>query len=134
MYESNASGSRVHTNKTSCVSEYEEINKSLDEWYTLAYSKNIFPMGPHLAEKTREIAERLGKHDCKGSNGWLDKRYNIKRLKVNGESGDVQGETVDSWKERLPEIIHGFCHILGMMHMTRKVASGRAWQTLNPLH
>ena len=24
---------------------------------------------------------------------------------VNGESGDVQGETVDSWKERLPEII-----------------------------
>ena len=47
-------------------------------------------MGPHLAEKAREITERLGKHDCKGSNGWL---------------GDVQGETVDSWKERFPEII-----------------------------
>ena len=30
----NASGSRVHTNKTSHVSEYEEINKSLYEWYT----------------------------------------------------------------------------------------------------
>ena len=29
-------------------------------------------------------------------------------LKVNGESGDVQGETVDSWKERLPEILHGY--------------------------
>ena len=104
-------GSRVYTNKTSRVSEYEEINKSLYEWYTLACSKNNFPMGPHLAEKTRKIAERLGKHDCKGSNGWLDKwkkRYNIKRLKVNGESGDVQGETVDSWKERLPEIIHGY--------------------------
>ena len=28
---------------------------------------------------------------------------NIKRLKVNGESGGVQGETVDSWKGRLPE-------------------------------
>ena len=44
MYESNASGSRVHTNKTSSVSEYEEINKSLYEWYTLGCSKNIFPM------------------------------------------------------------------------------------------
>ena len=68
-------------------------------------------MGPHLAEKAREIAERLGKHDCKGSNGWLDKwkkRYNIIRLKVKGESRDVQGETVDSWTERLPEIIHGY--------------------------
>ena len=62
-------------------------------------------MGRHLAEKAREIAEWLGKHDCKGSNGWLDKWYNIKRLKVNGESGDVHGETVDSWKES-PQIIH----------------------------
>ena len=39
----------------------------------------------------------------------MEKRYNIKRLKVkNGESGGVQGETVDSWKERFPEIIHGY--------------------------
>ena len=29
-------------------------------------------------------------------------------IKVNGESGDGQGETVDSWKERLLEIIHGY--------------------------
>ena len=26
----------------------------------------------------------------------------------NRESGDVQSEAVDSWKERLPEIIHGY--------------------------
>ena len=25
-----------------------------------------------------------------------------------GESGDVVGETIDSWKERLPEIVHGY--------------------------
>ena len=35
MYKSSALGSRVRTNKTSRVSEYEEINKSLYEWYTL---------------------------------------------------------------------------------------------------
>ena len=46
---------------------------------------------------------------AKDQNGWLDKckKDTISRLKVNGESWDVQGETVDSWKERLPEIIHG---------------------------
>ena len=61
----------------------------------------------HLAGKAREIVEWLGKPDCKGSNGWLmerKKRYNIKILKVDGESGDVQG----AWKERLPEVIHGY--------------------------
>ena len=42
---------------------------------------------------------------AKDQNGWLDKckKDTISRLKVNGESWDVQGETVDSWKERLPE-------------------------------
>ena len=44
---------------------------------------------------------------AKDLNGWLNKCKKDTRLKVNGESWDVQGETVDSWKERLPEIIHG---------------------------
>ncbi len=35
-------------------------------------------------------------------------RYNIKRFTVCGESGDVHGETVDSWKERLPEVCAGY--------------------------
>ena len=111
MYESNASGSRVHTSKILRPSEFEEVNKSLYLWYTLACSKNIHPGGPQLTEKAKEIAERLGKSDFKGSRGWLDKwkkRYNVKQLKVNGESADVRGETVDSWKERLPEIVEGY--------------------------
>lgn len=32
--------------------------------------------------------------------GWIKR----KQLTISGESGDVQGETVYSWKERLPEI------------------------------
>ena len=27
---------------------------------------------------------------------------------MSGESGDVSGATVDSWKERLPDIVHGY--------------------------
>ena len=56
-------------------------------------------------------SERLGKSEFKDSNGWLGKwkaRYNIKRFTICDESGEVQGKTVDSWQERLPEIIAGY--------------------------
>ena len=36
------------------------------------------------------------------------KRYSVKQLKICGESGDVRGETVQSWKERIPEIVEGY--------------------------
>ena len=29
-------------------------------------------------------------------------------MKVSGESGDVSGATVDTWKERLPNILQGY--------------------------
>ena len=32
----------------------------------------------------------------------------MKQLRICGESGDVQGATVESWKERLPEIVQGY--------------------------
>ena len=111
LYESNRSGRRVHTSVAPRSSEYSEINEALYSWYLLATSKNIFPMGPQLVEKAGQIAQQLGKSSFKGSNGWLEKwkkRYNLKQLKISGESGDVRGETVDSWKERLPEIIAGY--------------------------
>ena len=67
--------------------------------------------GPQLIEKARQIAEARGKPNFKGSNGWLTKwkaRHNIKRVRICGESGDVHGETVQSLKERLPEVVRGY--------------------------
>jgi len=61
-------------------------------------------------EKAKEIANKLGKPNFKGSRGWLNKwkkRFNVKQLKISGKSGDVECATVDSWKERLPEIVQG---------------------------
>ena len=38
----------------------------------------------------------------------MENKYNIRQVGVYGESGDVHDETVDSWKERLPEILSGY--------------------------
>ena len=67
LYISNASGSKIHSTKVSRVSEFEEVNKALYEWYL---SKNIYPGGPQLTEKAKEIAEQLRKTEFKGLNGW----------------------------------------------------------------
>ena len=80
LYQANTSGSRIHSGK-SRTSEYVKVNDTLYKWFTLSCSKNIYPGGPELMEKAKEMAEKLGKPDFKGSRGWLDKwknRYNVK--------------------------------------------------------
>ena len=107
----NASGQRCHTGKRLRESKFSELNQVLHKWYLLAVPKNIFPNGVHLAEKAKEIASTLGLDDFKASNGWLDrwkKKHNLKKMTISGESGYVSGDTVDSWKQRLPEIVKGY--------------------------
>ena len=43
----------------------------------------------------------------------------MKKMKINGEAGDVRGETVDSWKEMLPELLQGYlsCDIWNLDEM-----------------
>ena len=85
------------------------MNEALYKWFCIACSKNIFPGGPELTEKAKEIAIKLGKPNFKGSRGWLDKwKKCFKELKICGGSGNVEGATVESWKERLPEIVQGY--------------------------
>ena len=54
MYESNASGSRVHATAKFRSSEFMDVNKAVYDWYVLGCSKNIFPGGPQLIEKAKE--------------------------------------------------------------------------------
>ena len=87
------------------------MNDLLYKWYKLACSKNIYPGGVQLTEKAKGIATHLGKFYFHGSNGWLQKwkeHFNVHQMVVSGESGDVHGDTVQSWKDRLPELLHGF--------------------------
>ena len=90
----------------------------------MACSKNIYPAGPQLSEKAKEIAATLGKPDFKASNGWLDKWkkcFNITQKSIVGESGDVNPETVLSWKERLPVIVSGYTRKISIILMKQAV-------------
>ena len=90
--------------------EFNYVNEARQKWYLLAVLQNIHPMGPLLCEKAKEIPDILGVHNFRASKGWLDrckKRYNLKKMKIIGEAGNVRGEMVDSWKERIPELLQG---------------------------
>ena len=39
--------------------------------------------------------------------GKWKKQHNVKRIKIAGDSGDVRGETVDSWQEMTSEFVQG---------------------------
>ena len=109
MYEKqNASAQKYH--KRNRESKFSDLNEALHAWFCPAVSKNVYPDGSLLKEKALKIAGHLGCYEFKVSNGWLDrwkKCYNVRQMKVSGGSGDVSGATVDSWKERLPDILQG---------------------------
>ena len=103
--------SNVATHQKPRISKFASVNEALYEWFRMACATNIYPSGPQLIAKAKEIATRLGIDGFEGSSGWLTKwkgRYNIKKIRVSGESGDVSGATISSWKERLPELLQGY--------------------------
>ena len=74
-------------------------------------SAGIYSDGSILSEKALKIAERLGCNVLKESNGWLNlwkKSYNVRQIKNCGKSGDVSGATIDSWKQRVLDIVQGY--------------------------
>ena len=91
--------SNLATHQKPRSSKFSSVNEALYEWFSMACAKNIYPSGPQLIAKAKEIATRLG---IEGSSDCLTKwkgRYNVKNIQVCGESGDVSGETISSWKE-----------------------------------
>ena len=58
-----------------------------------------------------QIALRLNVTGFTASNGWLEKwktRHNVEQFIVAAEDGEVNAETLESWAERLPEIVKGY--------------------------
>lgn len=106
-YETNAPADR----KCLRGPQYEDINSTFYDWYSLARQRLVPVSGPMLQEEALIVASRLGINDFKASNGWLGRfkeRHNIKQLVVSGESGDVNEETVTAWRERLVTLVRGY--------------------------
>ena len=67
--------------------------------------------GPMIQEEALQIALKLNVTGFTALNGWLEKwktRHNVKEFSVAGEDGEVNAETLESWAERLPEIVKGY--------------------------
>ena len=106
-YEANAPASR----KCHHGGEFEDINEVMYMWYSLARQCSVPVSGPMLQEEVRNVAEKMGHHQFKASNGWLDsfkKCHNIRQFTVSGEAADVLDETVEGWHERLKSIMAGY--------------------------
>ncbi len=90
---------------------HDKLNETVWEWFQDLTSRNYVLSGPLIQQRAREFAEAMNIHDFKASNGWLDrfvKRHNIVYRTRSGERGDVDQETVDAWRERLPGLLAGY--------------------------
>ena len=91
--------------------EFEDINEAVYTWYSLARQRSVPVTGPMLQEEACIIAEKMGHHQFRASNGWLGsfkKRHSIRQFTVSGEAADVSDETVEAWHERLNSIMIGY--------------------------
>ena len=64
-------------------SDFSEVNEVLYSRYVFATSRNIYPGGPQLCEKAKQIANQLDISHFKASNSWLARwktRHNVKQL------------------------------------------------------
>ena len=80
-------------------------------WFQLARSKNTPISGPMIQEQARMYAKDLQLTDFKASNGWLARfkfRHNIGAATLSGERASVDLLTVETRRERLPQITKYF--------------------------
>ena len=63
-----------------------------------------------LCEKAKQIAEQLNVDNFKAANGWFygwEKLYDIHNMKSRWRVWVTSGDTVDSWRERIPKLVRG---------------------------
>uniref|UniRef100_H3BCK3 HTH CENPB-type domain-containing protein n=1 Tax=Latimeria chalumnae TaxID=7897 RepID=H3BCK3_LATCH len=90
-------------------SSYNDVDLLIWEWFQRAPRSLNMPVSETMIqEKALEFAKQLNKPDFKASNGWLGRfkgRHNIAFSAVSGEKGCVDGDVVEDWKLKLPDII-----------------------------
>uniref|UniRef100_A0A1B6KQS9 HTH CENPB-type domain-containing protein n=1 Tax=Graphocephala atropunctata TaxID=36148 RepID=A0A1B6KQS9_9HEMI len=88
--------------------ENPAVDNCVLKWFKQARDKKIPLSGPLIRAKAEQFAKELGKKNFKASTGWLDgfkDRNKITFKAVCGESGAVNQQEANQWKQDLEEMI-----------------------------
>lgn len=88
--------------------EHPNLDNCVLKWFKQARDKKIPLSGPLIRAKAEQFAKELGKENFKASTGWLDgfkDRNKITFKAVCGESGAVNQQEANQWKQDLEEMI-----------------------------
>ena len=58
--------------KRARTSQFADVSNRLYDWCLMAVCKNIYPDGPKICQKAKEIAQHLEISEYKASSGWLE--------------------------------------------------------------
>ncbi|XP_067650869.1 tigger transposable element-derived protein 4-like [Haliotis asinina] len=94
------------------VSNFEDVEKALFEWFKSVRSENIPLSCPILLAKADEFSVKLGHTDFKANQSWLErfkKRRGICSAMTHGESSSVDSKSVDDWlTSQLPMLLKNY--------------------------
>lgn len=105
---SNFSSGNVKDRKRAREPDNPEVDECVLKWFKQARDKAIPLSGPLVQAKAEEFSACLGKSDFKASNGWLQgfkERNGITFKSLCGESGSVDQEAANVWKEDVLQMI-----------------------------
>lgn len=95
------------------VTGNEDINNAVYDWFIEARAKHFPLSGPIIQARALQIAAKLGKHDFKASNGWLDsfkQRYYIVWNEICNKrtSKDLNVDVEGDWKTKISSLVKGY--------------------------
>ncbi|UYV85040.1 hypothetical protein LAZ67_X004383 [Cordylochernes scorpioides] len=85
-----------------------DLDKCVLKWFKQARDKKIPVSGHLIRSKAEQFATEMGTTDFKASSGWLDgfkERNKISFKTICGESGAVNLQVAEQWKNNLRELI-----------------------------
>lgn len=91
--------------------KFEKVDEMAYNWLIQSLAKKLPVSGTLLQQRAKDIADELNMPEFKASNGWLEKfkaRHNLTFVNICGESKDVEQETVDDFRAKIPELIAGY--------------------------
>ncbi|UYV78372.1 hypothetical protein LAZ67_16001109 [Cordylochernes scorpioides] len=85
-----------------------DLDKCVLKWFKQARDKKIPVSGHLIRSKAEQFSTEMGKTDFKASSGWLEgfkERNKISFKTICGESGAVNLQVAEQWKNNLRELI-----------------------------